>query len=155
MAQSVVQVYLHVVFSTKDRERCLSPNIRSRLWAYLASTSDALGYSPIVFGGYLDHVHGLVRMSKTAMIPDWVKQLKLRSGDFLKTECGFPGGFAWQSGYGVFSVSPAHLDAVAAYIRNQEEHHRTKSFREEYLSLVRKYGVNIEERYLFDGSEGE
>ena len=134
MSQSLVQVYLHIVFSTKDRRPFLRDQmLRERTHAYLAGICKNQGAPSLKVGGTADHVHILCRMSK------WVKQQSPHASSFY-----------WQAGYGAFSVSPSHADALVEYIENQEEHHRRESFQDEFRRLCEKYGIELDERYAWD-----
>src|SRR5205085_7323264 len=131
-----------IVFSTKNREAFLKdPNVRNESHAYLAGTCKALDCPPIVVGGVADHVHILCGLSRTITIADLIKNLKLESSKRIKLKAPSLADFYWQKGYGAFSVSPGHLEALRHYIMNQEEHHRSESFQDEFRRLMRKYGI--------------
>jgi putative transposase len=151
MPQSLAQVWLHIVFSTKHRERFLyDPAIRNDVHAYLAATCKALDCPPVCVGGVADHVHVFCGLGRTITIADLVKNLKLESSKLIKLKTLNLADFYWQSGYGAFSVSPGHREGLCDYIRNQEEHHRTESFQDEFRRLMRKYGIEWDERYVWD-----
>src|SRR5436190_225963 len=141
MPQSLAQVWLHIVFSMKNREPFLSdPVIRGETHAYLAGTCKALDCPPIIVGGVADHVHVLCGLGRTVTIADLVKNLKLESSKQIKLKAPSLADFYWQNGYGAFSVSPGHREPLRHYIENQMEHHRTESFQDEFRRLMRKYG---------------
>lgn len=149
MPQSLSCVYAHIVFSTKDRRPFLQDkSFREDLFAYQAGICRGAGSPAVVIGGHVDHVHLLVRLGRTGSIADLLRDLKRDSSAWAKTR-GVR-AFTWQGGYGVFSVSPAHVAAVTDYIRNQETHHRTVSFQDEFRTLCRKYGIEWDERYVWD-----
>ena len=152
MPQSLSQLYVHLIFSTKNREPWLTKAWRERVFAYLAEVSNNFGFQALEVGGVADHVHILSTQSRTSTIADWVGTLKTSSSKWFKeeTDLGNRAGFAWQSGYGVFSVSPGHVEAVTGYIGGQEEHHRTHTFQEEYRRLLSKYRLQYDERYVWD-----
>ena len=150
MPQSLANVIVHLVFSTKDRCACLGPSIRPTLHAYLATVARNAGCECPRVGGVADHVHLAVRLSRTVAIATLVEELKTSSSKWLKTQSLELGGFAWQRGYGVFSVGPADLAALLAYIDNQEEHHRTKTFQDEYRGFLTNHGITYDERYVWD-----
>lgn len=150
MPQSLANVLIHLVFSTKDRAPCLTPSIRPALHAYLATVARNAGCECPRVGGVEDHVHLAIRFSRTTTIANLVEELKTSSSKWLKTQSGDLGGFAWQRGYGVFSVGPSDLDALLAYIDRQEEHHRTRTFQDKYRTLLTKYGVAFDARYVWD-----
>ena len=139
---SVAQVYLHIVFSTKNRRPYLrEPGIRSDLHHYLGGTSNDLGCPIIQVGGVADHVHILCRMGRKISIAELIQGLKQNSSMFVKTKGKDLANFYWQSGYGVFSLSPTHVERLANYIQHQEEHHRVETFRDELRRLYMKYGL--------------
>jgi REP element-mobilizing transposase RayT len=151
MGQSLVQIYVHIVFSTKDRQPFFTDvPFRSRMHAYLAGICRQQGCPALAVGGVADHVHVLCRLSKTLDVSALLRELKRDSSTWVKGEQPSLHDFHWQNGYGAFSVSPAHVDILCAYIRNQEEHHRMESFQDEFRRLCRKYGVPIDERYVWD-----
>ena len=151
MPQSLVQIYVHLVFSTKHRHPFLTDKIfRSRLHAYLAGICKNLGSPSLQTGGVEDHVHILLRLSKTNDIADLVRDLKRDSTKWIHDENPNLADFYWQEGYGAFSVSPSHVPLLTNYIANQEEHHRKESFQDEFRRLCRKYNVSLDERYVWD-----
>jgi REP element-mobilizing transposase RayT len=151
MPQSLVQIYVHIVFSTQDRQPFLGdPAFRERTHAYLAGICKNLEAPALIVGGVADHVHLLFRLPKTMSVADLVRELKRASSKWIKAEQPTLGDFHWQQGYGAFSISPAHVDALVQYIANQVEHHRTVSFQEEFRRLCNKYGIEIDERYVWD-----
>ena len=147
MPQSLLAVYLHFVFSTKDRHPFLTDLIlRSEMHSMLGGISNQHGCIPILIGGVEDHVHILARLSRTTTQSDWVKELKRASSIWIKErELGMR-DFSWQSGYGVFSVSVSNLDSVRDYIARQEGHHRKTTFQDELRSFYRKHRVEFDER---------
>lgn len=151
MPQSLSSVYLHLVFSTKDRMPLLNdPVLRGELHAYLGGISKQLDCPPIIVGGVEDHVHIFARMGRGISQSDWVKEVKRVSSAWIKTRVPEMGKFSWQAGYGVFSVSASNLSAVESYIATQEEHHRKVSFMDEYRGFLRKHGVEWDDRYVWD-----
>ena len=149
MPQSIQSIYLHLVFGTKNRDRCLHEQIQPKLFSYLAEVSNNLGYKTVIFGGHVDHVHGLVCMGKEILPKDWIRDLKSNSSRFLKTDCGLAGEFHWQSGYSLFSVSPKGVESCRKYIQNQAEHHRTKSYQEEVEDFLDQYAIDVNKEYLW------
>jgi putative transposase len=150
MAQSLSLVIVHMIFSTKDRFACLDPSTRPRLHAYLATVARNAKCEGYRVGGTWDHVHLAVRLSRTIAIAASVEELKTSSSKWLKLQWPQLGQFAWQRGYGAFSLGPDELATLVAYINNQEEHHRVRTFQEEYLAFLKKYGVPYDERYVWD-----
>ncbi|MFT5465530.1 MAG: putative transposase [Verrucomicrobiales bacterium] len=151
MPQSLSQIYVHIVFSTKDRYPFLQdPEIRGRLFAYLSGTCRNLDSPSIRIGGVSDHIHILCRQSKNHSMSDIVRELKRESSKWVKEQSPNLTKFYWQSGYGAFSISPGHVEALTKYISDQEEHHRKETFQDEFRRLCRKYGVELDERYVWD-----
>jgi REP element-mobilizing transposase RayT len=151
MPQSLSVVYLHLVFSTKDRRPYLRDRVvRQTLHTYLGAVSNRLDCPAIQVGGVEDHVHLVARMGRTITQSEWVKELKRVSNQWLKTQDQSFADFAWQGGYAAFSVSQSNLERVRAYVARQEEHHRKVSFQDELRALLRKHGVEWDERYVWD-----
>jgi REP element-mobilizing transposase RayT len=150
MPQSLSLTIVHLVFSTKDRQPCLQAEVLPQLHAYLATVARNAGCEAYRVGGVADHVHLAIRLSRTLTIAQLIEALKTASSKWLKTQSPALAAFAWQRGYGCFSVGPADLDALRAYIDHQAEHHRTRTFQEEYRAFLTKYGVEFDERYVWD-----
>jgi putative transposase len=151
MPQSLAQIYLHIVFSTKERRPLLhDQTIRDELHRYLGGTCNNLDCPVLLVGGVADHVHILCRLGRTIAVADLVKELKRESSKWLKEKSPELADFYWQNGYGAFSVSPGHVEMLRVYIANQEEHHRALSFQDEFRRLLKKYGVQWDERYVWD-----
>jgi putative transposase len=151
MSQSLSAVFLHLVFSTKDRRPFWRDlELRARTHAYLAGISKELECDPILIGGVEDHVHLLCRLGRTISQSDWIKELKRSSSLWLKEQAPDLHTFQWQGGYAVFAVSVSNIDAVKEYIARQEEHHRKTSFQDELRLLLRKHRVEWDEKYLWD-----
>jgi REP element-mobilizing transposase RayT len=150
MPQSLALVIVHVIFSTKDRRLVLDLPVRHDLHAYLATTARNAGCECYCVGGVADHVHLAVRLSRTLTVAKLVEELKTSTSRWLKTQSPKLAGFAWQGGYGAFSVGPSDLPALRQYIEGQEEHHKKHSFQDEFRALLKKYGVDHDERYMWD-----
>ena len=150
MPQSLALLIVHVVFTTKDRAAVLGSTIRPALYAYLATVARNLDCECPRAGGTSDHVHLAIRLSRTISVAELVGKLKTSATQWIKAQSAEFSGFAWQRGYGLFSVGPADLDALLDYIDNQEEHHRKRTFQEEYLMFLRKYKVDYDDRYVWD-----
>ena len=150
MPQSLSYLLVHIVFSTKDRASLLTPEIRPDLYAYLSTVARNVGCECYRVGGVTDHVHLAIRLSRTITIAHLVEELKTSSSKWLKTQLPALAQFAWQNGYGAFSVGPSDLEALRKYIDTQEEHHRTHTFQEEYRAFLKRYGVEFDERYIWD-----
>jgi REP element-mobilizing transposase RayT len=150
MPQSLSRVILHIIFSTKNREPWLDSEARPRMHAYLATICRDLGAEFVQIGGVADHVHIVTTLPRTLSAAELIEDIKKRSSKWIKTLDTRHSGFFWQRGYGAFSVSPSQLDAAVEYVRTQHEHHRTRTFQEEYRELLRKHGVDFQERYVWD-----
>jgi putative transposase len=151
MPQSVAMIYTHIIFSTKNRINFLNnEKIRTRTHAYLASTLKSLDSSPIIIGGTADHVHILCAISKNHSLAEIVRELKRSSSKWIKALETPVKDFQWQSGYGAFSVSLGYLSRVRSYIANQGKHHEKRSFEEEFRDILRRLGIAIDDKYLWD-----
>jgi len=151
MPQSLVQIYLHLVFSTKNRKPFLKdPDLRAEMHAYLGGVCRNLPCPALIVGGTEDHVHLLCRYSQNMTVANLLRELKRSSSLWIKEQSARSQEFYWQRGYGAFSISPSHIKDLTTYIQNQETHHRKISFQEEFREICRKYGVEIDERYVWD-----
>ncbi len=150
MAQSLSQVFVHFIFSTKCRFGFLTdPSIRERMNGYLAQILNFQNSPAVEVGGATDHVHLLCSLGRNNAMADLIREVKVNSSAWVKTFGGLLSKFEWQSGYGAFSVNPREVDQVREYIRNQMEHHRMRTFQEEYLEFLREYRVPYDERYIW------
>ena len=150
MPQSLHVLATHIVFSTKERRPSLKPNVRPRIWAYIAAVLRNLECDRVIVGGAEDHVHILCNLTKKHAPMKVIEIVKKDSSKFVKTLDDKLSAFHWQDGYGLFSVSPSHWQAVEKYISNQEEHHRKETFQEELRRILDKYGAKYDEHYLWD-----
>jgi REP element-mobilizing transposase RayT len=150
MPQSLHILSVHIIFSTKDRRPWLTTNIRERVWAYQSRILQNLECNSITIGGVGDHVHVLCNLTKKFATAKVLEIVKKDSSKFIKTLDSSLRDFHWQDGYGLFSVSASHFEAVKKYILDQEEHHKKETFQEEYLRILKKYGAPYDERYLWD-----
>jgi REP element-mobilizing transposase RayT len=150
MAQSLSKILLHLVFSTKRRRPSIPSDIAKNLHAYLAGACRALGSEAYRVGGTEDHVHIACTLPRTMTVSKLLEEIKKTSSAWLKGHDARCHGFSWQAGYGAFSVGQSQLASLTHYIDTQHEHHSTRSFREELLDLLQRYGVAYDERYLWD-----
>lgn len=150
MSQSLTKLYAHLVFSTRNRQPLLDDNVQSRVHGYLATLVRDLDSPWVVVGGVADHVHLLFDMGKMHAPVEFVEHVKRESSKFVKTLGTKYEEFYWQRGYGMFSVSPKDRDEAEAYVRGQQEHHRTKTFQDEYRAILQQYGVPYDEQYVWD-----
>lgn len=151
MPQSLSNVVIHIVYSTKHRKPFLrDPDLCEQMHKQLGGASKTLGCPPILVGGTEDHVHLLARQSRTITLADWIKELKRTTSVWTKERDRAQKEFQWQSGYGAFSVSQSNVDQVVEYIKNQEEHHRRFDFKTEFRRLLERHGIEYDERYVWD-----
>ena len=151
MAQSLARLWIHLIFSTKDRFPFLSgKSIRADMHAYLATVLRKHECETLLVGGMEDHVHALFALSRNYSIATVVKEIKRTSSSWIKGISPRQAKFHWQGGYGAFSVSQSHLNQVINYIERQEQHHRRVSFQDEYRAFRKKYGIEYDERYVWD-----
>jgi len=150
MPQSLAQLYTHLIFSTKNRAPVLNPEIRDALQAYLGGALRNLQSPCVTARCVADHVHVLYLQSKNLAPFKVVEEIKRAGSKWVKTQGPAHRGFYWQRGYGMFSVSASKVAAVKRYIHDQEKHHRKRTFQEEFREFLREYGVEFDERYVWD-----
>jgi REP element-mobilizing transposase RayT len=148
VAQSLSRILVHLVFSTKNREPTVHSDLRQRLHAYLVGCFRNLECPSLQTGGTADHVHALLMLSRTASIADVAEQLKKSSSKWMKQQG--VATFAWQAGYGAFSIGESQVPALVRYIVKQEEHHRRVTFQDELRRLLNRYNVTYDERYVWE-----
>ena len=150
MPQSLAQVMVHIVVSTKGRTPWLNEGIQPEMFSYLATVVRNAGHTVVSVGGHTDHVHILIGLSRTETIARTVEVLKTSSSKWIKTKGETYHEFAWQRGYGAFGVSFSAVPAVVSYIANQPSHHHVVSFQDELRQLMIENGIEIDERYIWD-----
>lgn len=150
MSQSLVKVVLHIVFSTKYREKSIHREIRGELYQYIAGTAQELGCIIYKIGGVEDHIHIASSLSKTLTISSLLETIKSNSSKWIKTRSVLCRNFAWQNGYAAFSIGYSHIDTLKTYIENQAEHHHKKTFKEELIEHFKLNDVEYDERYIWD-----
>ena len=150
MPQSLAQILIHLIFSTKSREPFLSDDIRRELHPYMATILKGMDSSAILINSVTDHAHVLFHLSKNHALCDVIETLKKDSSKWIKTKGRAYRNFHWQSGYGAFSVSQSNVAKVVEYIENQREHHRRRTFQEEFRAFLKRYQVRYDERYVWD-----
>ncbi len=150
MPQSLSFLLVHVVFSTKDRAAVLDASVRPALYAYLATVARNADCECYRVGGVADHVHLAIRLARTVTTAKLVEELKTSSSKWLKTQSPGLAGFAWQRGYGAFSVRPSDLVGLRNYIDGQEEHHRTQDFKAEFIALLKRHGLPWNNPHLWE-----
>jgi putative transposase len=149
MAQTLVRILVHLVFSIKDRCDLIRPEIESELHRYLAGIASNLDSPCLAVNGTSDHVHMLLSQSKKLALAGLTAEVKKGSSKWIKTKGADFRSFHWQDGYAAFSVSPSKAEEVKRYIAQQKEHHRRRSFQEELILFLRKHGVEYDERYIW------
>jgi putative transposase len=150
MGQSLVKNYLHIIYSTKNRQPFIQPPIETELYSYLGGICNKHECQALKVGGYVDHVHILCMLSKKITLVNFIEHLKVHSSKWMKTKGEEFHNFYWQDGYGAFSVNPTQIETVIKYIANQHEHHRKKTYQDEYRGFLKKYKVEYDERYVWD-----
>ena len=149
MASTLVKIDIHLIFHFKSTGVKMRTEDLGRIFAYIGGIIKGIGGLPIEIGGMTDHVHILTSLPKTVSLADFVRAVKADSSKWLKQLDPCYGAFAWQEGYGAFSVSPSLIDKTVKYIRGQEEHHKKRTFQEEYRLFLEAYGIEYDERYAF------
>ena len=146
MSHTYSQNHLHVVFSTKDRQKLIAPPMQPKLWRYMAGIARNHDFLVLANGGMEDHVHLLIQLPPMLALAKAVSLLKTNSSSWM-SDHGMK--FAWQQGYGAFSVSASNLSTVERYIANQAQHHRRKTFEDEFVGLLKKHGIPFDPKYVF------
>ena len=150
MANTYSQINIHTVFAVKGRQNFITKNFRDRLHKFLSVTLKNDGAYPLSVGGWLDHVHAFFELPVTMSVSDQLQRIKSQSTVWINENKLVKGKFQWQSAYGAFSYSRSQRNPVIKYIMNQEQHHRRKTFREEYLDLLAKFEIEFKNEYLFE-----
>jgi putative transposase len=150
MGQSLVKNYLHIIFSTKNRQPLILPEVEENLYKYLGGVCRNLESPSLIVGGHIDHVHILCLLSKKLALITLLEQVKTESSKWMKLQSPTLKNFYWQDGYGAFSVNPYQVDIIRNYILNQKEHHKKITFKDEYRKFLKKYKVEYDERYVWD-----
>jgi putative transposase len=148
--QSFVSLNCHVIFSTKNREPLLLPDWTPRLYQYMGGTTRAKDCVLLAAGGMPDHIHLAVSLGRQTAVSDIVRDIKANSSRWIHETMDNLRGFAWQTGYGAFSVSQSNLDEVRQYIADQREHHRVRTFREEFVMFLKRHGMQYDEQHVWD-----
>lgn len=150
MPQSLCKNFVHLIFSTKNREPFLKEEVRSEMYSYLGGILRSWDSPSISIGGIDNHIHILFLLSKNHALKKIVEEVKASSSKWIKTKGTTFSNFYWQNGYGAFSVSQSNVESVRIYIAKQEEHHRRVSFQEEFREFLKRYEVEYDERYVWD-----
>lgn len=150
MSNTYHQVYIQAVFAVKYREAAITNECKSKILSVIGNLINETGCKTIIVNGTEDHVHCLLSLKPTISVSDLMKVVKGKSSKFINDHQLTKHKFEWQEGYGVFSYSKSHIDAVYKYIANQEEHHKKQNFKDEYISFLNKFNVKFDEKYIFE-----
>ena len=150
MAQSLSKILIHLAFSTKERRPLIDADVERDLHRYLNATCANLGCAAHEVGGVADHVHVFFSLSRTITVARFVEKIKTSSSKWIKTKGERYQPFAWQGGYGAFSISQSDFEACCRYVARQREHHKKMDFKEEFRLLLKRYGIEYDERYVWD-----
>jgi REP element-mobilizing transposase RayT len=149
MPHSYVSNFYHCVFSTKERRKLITPDLEERLWPFLGGVARNHKMKALMIGGVADHVHLLLSLPSTLAIANAIQVIKGESSKWVHDTFPQHHAFSWQEGYGAFSIGISQKDVTVAYIQNQKEHHRTRTFQEEFLSFLAKHGIEYDPRYIW------
>ena len=150
MPQSLAQIYIHIIFSTKEHRCFIDTAIETELFAYIADTIKRCDGLPFLINGTPDHIHILSSLPRTMSLSKYIEEIKRNSSRWIKTKGSGYQKFAWQNGYGAFSVSSSRKDTVTRYIAEQKDHHKNITFKEEFIAFLKKYDIKYNEIYLWD-----
>jgi REP element-mobilizing transposase RayT len=150
MPQSLAKIYIHAIFSTKNREPIVRDDWRDELFRFLGGTANNLGCQSLIVGGVSDHVHMLFQLGRTIALADAIGKIKSTSSTWVNQTRGLVRPFHWQNGYAAFSVSHSNVEATRQYIQRQPEHHARQSFQDELREWLRRHDVEWDERYVWD-----
>jgi len=148
MANSYISSYVHYIFSTKNREKHLTKELTERLYPYIGGIARENKMKMLTIGGVVDHLHLLLSLPATITIAKAIQQIKGASSKWIHETFPELKYFSWQEGYGAFSISFSQIEEMKHYIQNQEDHHRIKTFKEEYIEILEQHGIEYDERYL-------
>lgn len=150
MANTYTQLTIHIVFAVKNRENLIKAKHKDELYKYITGVITNKNQKLLAINGVSDHIHILIGLSPSVALSDIVRDIKNNSSKFINEKGWVIGKFQWQEGYGAFSYSRSQRPEIINYINNQEKHHKNSSFKEEYLSILRKFDIKYDEEYLFD-----
>lgn len=150
MAHTFTNLLTHVIFSTKDREPFMNEDVRPRIFAYMGGVVREIGGTALRINGPSDHTHLLLALPATVAIAEAMRLVKTNSSKWIHETFPRLSAFAWQHGYGAFSVSQSNVGAVEAYIDKQEEHHRTMTFQEEFVAFLKRHGISYDPKYIWE-----
>jgi putative transposase len=148
MGHSYCSSLYHCIFSTKERRKTIAPEVQTRLWAYIGGVAREHGMTALTVGGTGDHAHLLLAVPATITVATAMREIKAGSSRWMHEECAMP-QFAWQEGYGAFSIGHSQIAATVQYISRQEEHHRKGDFQAEFLAILKKHQIEYDPRYVW------
>jgi len=148
MPNTYTKIYLHLVFAVKNRESLINSKWKDELYKYITGIIQNNGHKLIAINGTANHIHIAVGYKPTQLLPDLMQDIKGSSSKWINENRFVHGKFNWQTGYGAFSFSHSQIDKVVKYIVNQESHHKIKTFKEEYLELLKKYNVQYDDKFV-------
>ena len=150
MANTFSQIYIQTVFAVSNRQSLIKPEFKEDIYKYVTGIVKNQGQKLIAINGVADHVHLLIGLRPAMALADLVREIKADSTNFINKKKWIRGRFSWQEGYGAFSYGHSQLDTIIRYIQNQEQHHKRSSFKNEYLTLLRRFDIAFEEKYVFE-----
>ncbi len=150
MANTYTQLYFHIVFAVKGRTNLISIKWKEELYKYITGIITNKNQKLIAINGMPDHIHLLTGMKPDGCLSDLVRDIKANSSKFINEKKWVVGKFEWQQGFGAFTLGHSQLDVIGSYIKNQQQHHKTKSFREEYIEFLKRYEIDYKTEYIFD-----
>lgn len=153
MANTFTQIYVHIVFSVKGRQNLIQKSWKDELHKYICGIVNGKKQKVYAIGGVADHIHMLISINPNIAISDLVRDIKANSSKWINEKRYVIGKFQWQEGFGAFSYAQSQIDTVIAYINNQEQRHKKKTFKDEYIELLQKFDIAYDEKYLFEWTE--
>ncbi|MBK8043646.1 MAG: IS200/IS605 family transposase [Haliscomenobacter sp.] len=150
MADVFSQIYIQIVFAVKNRQGLIQPEWEEHLYQYATGVVQTRGHKMLAIGGMPDHIHIFIGLKPAEALSDLVREIKNTTNDFIKEHRLSPYKFDWQAGYGAFSYSRTHIDSVCKYILNQKNHHKNRTFEEEFVKMLQDFNVEIGRKQLFD-----
>ena len=150
MGNTYTQIHMQTIFAVQNRISLINPKWEKRLYEYMAGIIKSFDHKPLILNGMPDHIHILVSCKPSITLSNIVKEIKEHSSKYINEKGFIKGKFSWQEGFGAFSVSYRNIEQVVNYIKNQEEHHKIKSFKEEYLEFLNEQSIAFEEKYIFE-----
>jgi putative transposase len=149
MAHTYARLYIHAVWSTKDRRSLITPSLQAKLYPYIGGIARKQNFTTVAVGGVEDHIHILLALPSSLAVAKAIQLLKGNSAKWVNETVAVPGGFAWQEGYGAFTIGVSQVERTVAYIEGQAEHHRKQTFQEEFVQFLQTHGIEYDPRYIW------